>query len=135
MSRGKLIWLRKVHRAVHKGAPLLPRCTSRHGVRGRKRRRALRRKVRHRTDSFATPGILGTFASTSGKSIMGKIVLFFGLVTGAAMFAIALIGAPAGESAAAQAEPANGCHVEQFALDEGYGVSRQITRHVCPGTE
>lgn len=66
---------------------------------------------------------------------MGKIVLFFGLVTGAAIFMVALIGAPAGsEVAAHEAQPAAGCHVEQFALDEGYGVSRQIARHVCPGT-
>ncbi|QAY96063.1 hypothetical protein CWB41_10250 [Methylovirgula ligni] len=130
-----MIWLRKALHAVHKGGTLLPRCTSRTGVRSRKRRRALRRKVRQRTDSFARLGIVGTFASTSGKSIMGKIVLFFGLVTGAAIFMVALIGAPAGsEVAAHEAQPATGCHVEQFALDEGYGVSRQIARHVCPGT-
>jgi len=119
---------------AHKGVPLLPRCTSRAGPRGRKRRRAFRRKVRHRTDSFAGLGIVHTLASTSGKSIMGKIVLFFGLVTGAAIFMVALIGAPAsGEVAAHEVQPAAGCHVEQFALDEGYGVSRQVARHVCPG--
>ncbi len=67
---------------------------------------------------------------------MMKIVLFLGLVTSAAIFAVALIGAPAGEGVAArEAQPATGCHVEQFALDEGYGVSREVTRHVCPGAQ
>lgn len=91
-------------------------------------------QVRHRTDSFAELGIVHALASTSGKSIMGKIVLFFGLVTGAAIFVVALIGAPdGGQVAAHEAQPGAGCHVEQFALDEGYGVSRQVARHVCSG--
>jgi hypothetical protein len=65
---------------------------------------------------------------------MGKIILFFGLVTSAAIFAVALIGAPAGEAVAArEVHPANGCYIEQFSLDEGYGISRQGRRHVCSG--
>jgi len=69
---------------------------------------------------------------------MGKVVLFLGVVIGAAIFAVALIGAPAGESLAArEAQPAisAGCHVEEFALDEGYGISRKIARHVCGAVE
>lgn len=66
---------------------------------------------------------------------MGKIVLFLGLVTGAAIFAIALIGAPAGSGVAAQAAPAAGCHTEEIAVDEGYGVSRKIVRTICSESE
>jgi hypothetical protein len=67
---------------------------------------------------------------------MGKIVLFLGLVTSAAICAVALVGAPAGAGVSAhEAQATGGCHVEQFALDEGYGVSRQVTRHVCPGVD
>ena len=29
------------------------------------------------------------------------------------------------------AQPAAVCHTEQVALDEGYGVSRMVTRRVC----
>jgi hypothetical protein len=74
--------------------------------------------------------------SYGGKSVIGKFVLFLGVVISAAIFAIALIGAPAGGSLAArevQPVAAIGCHVEEFALDEGYGVTRKIDRHVCPG--
>jgi hypothetical protein len=69
---------------------------------------------------------------------MGKVVLFLGVVIGAAIFAVALIGAPAGESLAArEAQPgvSASCHIEEFALDEGYGISRKIARHVCGGVE
>jgi len=69
---------------------------------------------------------------------MGKIVLFLGLVTSAAIFAIALIGAPAGGSVAAReaaAVSAIGCHAEDIAVDEGYGVSRKISHTVCSGAE
>ncbi len=64
---------------------------------------------------------------------MGKVVLFLGLVTGAAMFAIALTGAPAaGGVPAREAQPAAaGCHVEEFALDEGSDVSRKAVRPSC----
>jgi hypothetical protein len=66
---------------------------------------------------------------------MGKIVLLLGLVTGAAIFAIALIGAPAGSGLAAreaQAASTIGCHAEEIAVDEGYGISRKISHTVCP---
>ena len=107
MSCSKFGLPRNTRRAVHKGARLLPRCTSRARVRDRKRSRDSRRKVRHRTDFVAVLGIVATFASTSGKSIMGKIVLFLGLVTSAALFAVARIGAPVSESVAArEAQPA-----------------------------
>src|SRR5579872_5012713 len=59
-------------------------------------------------------GFIGQTAS-GDKSVMGKVVLFLGVVIGAAIFAVALIGAPAGESLAArEAQPAisAGCHVE-----------------------
>jgi gas vesicle protein len=70
---------------------------------------------------------------------MGKIVLFLGVVIGAAIFSIALIGAPASGSVAREmpksaSAPAN-CHVEEVALDEGYGVSRRTTRTICGGVE
>lgn len=66
---------------------------------------------------------------------MGKIVLFLGLVTSAAIFAIALIGAPAtGGVAAREAQAATpiGCRAEEIAIDEGYGISRKISHMVCP---
>jgi gas vesicle protein len=69
---------------------------------------------------------------------MGKIILFLGVVIGAAIFSIALIGAPAAGSVAREMQTSSqtgvsaGCHVEEFALDEGYGVSRKTTRTVCP---
>jgi hypothetical protein len=73
--------------------------------------------------------------------VMGKIVLFLGVVIGAAIFSIALIGAPATGSIASEmpkglhaSAPAN-CQVEEFALDEGYGVTRKTTRTVCGGVE
>lgn len=69
---------------------------------------------------------------------MGKIVLFLGLITSAAIFAIALIGAPAAGGVAAQeaqAAPAMGCHTEEIAVDEGYGVSRKIVHTICSDTE
>lgn len=67
---------------------------------------------------------------------MGKIVLFLGVVIGAAIFSIALIGAPssgsvAGEMPKGAATASAGCHIEEFALDEGYGISRKTTRTVC----
>ncbi len=68
---------------------------------------------------------------------MGRIVLFLGAVIGAAIFSIALVGAPANGSAASEMQPsaqtsaAAGCHAEEFALDEGYGVTRKMTRTVC----
>ncbi|MEJ0051610.1 MAG: hypothetical protein WDN02_10460 [Methylovirgula sp.] len=72
---------------------------------------------------------------------MGRIVLFLGAVIGAAIFAIALVGAPANGSAASevqksvQTNAAGGCHIEEFALDEGYGITRKMTRTVCQGME
>ena len=68
---------------------------------------------------------------------MGKVVLFLGVVIGAAIFSIALVGAPANGSAASEVQKSvqtgatSGCHVEEFALDEGYGVTRKMTRTVC----
>ena len=70
--------------------------------------------------------------------MIGKIVLFLGMVVSAAIFAVALVGAPASSSVAArEAQPilSAGCHTEQIALDEGYGVSRKIVRNICPGLE
>ncbi len=72
---------------------------------------------------------------------MGKFVLFLGVVIGAAIFSIALIGAPANGSVArevqtsVQSSASVGCHIEEFALDEGYGVSRKMARTVCSGME
>ncbi|HEY0147249.1 MAG TPA: hypothetical protein VGB93_14100 [Methylovirgula sp.] len=72
---------------------------------------------------------------------MGKIVLFLGAVISAAIFSIALVGAPANGSAASEVQKnvqtgaAGGCHVEEFALDEGYGVTRKMTHTVCKGME
>ncbi len=82
-------------------------------------------------------GVMKAWAS-GDKSVIGKIVLFLGVVIGAAIFAVALIGAPAGGGLAArEAQPgvSSGCHIEEFALDEGYGVSRKIARHVCASVE
>ncbi len=72
---------------------------------------------------------------------MGKVVLLLGVVIGAAIFSIALVGAPANGSAASEMQPsaqvgaAAGCHIEEFALDEGYGITRKMTRTVCSGVE
>jgi hypothetical protein len=69
---------------------------------------------------------------------MGKIVLFLGLVTSAAIFAVALIGAPGSGGVAAreaQAASATGCHTEEIAVDEGYGVTRKTSHLVCTGVE
>jgi hypothetical protein len=71
---------------------------------------------------------------------MGKIVLFLGVVIGAAIFSIALIGAPssgsvAGEMPKSTTTASAGCHIEEFALDEGYGISRKMSRTVCGGAE
>ncbi len=72
---------------------------------------------------------------------MGKVVLFLGVVIGAAIFSIALIGAPAAGSVAREVQTSVrtsasvGCHIEEFSLDEGYGVTRKIARTVCSGVE
>lgn len=67
---------------------------------------------------------------------MAKLVLGLGLITSLAMLAIAIIGAPAGVAAGNRGEvvraaTANGCSVEEYALDEGYGISRKIQRSNC----
>ena len=68
---------------------------------------------------------------------MAKVILVLGLVTGLAMFAIAVIGAPAkgGSAAPEQTAAATGCGVEEFALDEGYGISRKVLRRRCAVAE
>lgn len=68
---------------------------------------------------------------------MAKVILVLGLVTSFAIFAIAVIGAPAkgGGAAREQTAAASGCNFEEFALDEGYGVSRKVLRRRCAEAE
>ncbi len=65
---------------------------------------------------------------------MAKLVIGLGLVISLAIFAIAMSGAPASigavRSTPAQ-RAAQPCNVEEFALDEGYGVSRTVLRRSC----
>lgn len=79
--------------------------------------------------------------SQTGTSIerqaMAKVILVLGLVTNLAIFAIAVIGAPAkgGSADRERTAAASGCSVEEFALDEGYGVSRKALRRRCAVAE
>ncbi len=98
-----------------------------------------RRQVCRRTASGGAGGML-CGSLLGGPLVIGKIVLFLGFVIGAAIFSIALIGAPASGSAASEmpkgATAASAdCHVEEFALDEGYGITRKMTRNICGGVE
>jgi hypothetical protein len=67
---------------------------------------------------------------------MAKLVLGLGLITSLAMLAIAIIGAPASGAAGSRGEPLhsatiNGCNIQEYALDEGYGISRKVQRSTC----
>jgi hypothetical protein len=121
---------------VHEGAALLRGCTSRPGVGAFKKGRDSERPVCRRTASAGVDGMVMELLWGSGG--MGKIVLFLGVVIGAAIFAIALVGAPSSGSVASEmpkSVAAASCHVEEFALDEGYGVSRKLTRTICGGAD
>lgn len=66
---------------------------------------------------------------------MSKLILGLGLVTSLAIFAIALMGAPAtsedGAPKIVAQKATRACSVEEFSLDEGYGVSRKVERRAC----
>ncbi|HLH12638.1 MAG TPA: hypothetical protein VKV77_12270 [Methylovirgula sp.] len=66
---------------------------------------------------------------------MTKLIFGLGLVTSLAIFAIALMGAPAtsgdGIHQAVTQDAAKRCNVEVFSLDDGYGISRKAERRVC----
>jgi hypothetical protein len=73
---------------------------------------------------------------------MKKVVFSLGLITGFAMFVVALIGPSSTTGVAAQESVAqgartmaNGCSVEELALDEGYGVSRKVVTRKCAAAD
>jgi hypothetical protein len=72
---------------------------------------------------------------------MAKVVFGLGFITGFAMFAVALLGPPAAsgvtarEGAPEAGTPSTGCGVQEFALDEGYGVSRKVVTRNCAAAE
>jgi hypothetical protein len=68
---------------------------------------------------------------------MAKLVIGLGFATSLAIFAIAMLGASATgndvarKDEAPKAASAAGCTLEELTLDEGYGVSRTVTRRTC----
>jgi hypothetical protein len=65
---------------------------------------------------------------------MAKLIFSLGLITSLAIFAIAIVGAPAtGDGRKNEPQKtASACTVEALPLDEGYGVSRTIIARKCP---
>ena len=62
---------------------------------------------------------------------MTKFVSTIGFCTGLLILGLAYFTAPGASSVEAR-EGAAACHVQEVALDEGYGVSRTELRKVCP---